>query len=187
MWLIKQCLDSWAAAGADLTLVELLGRAERIGAERFGAAGELLDVDDADLLLVGEMPRRINAQRARRGLPVLDESPANAPTFIALILHSLAARYAEVLARVRRHSGKPLERIFIVGGGSRNWLLNRLTAKATGLRVVCGPAESSTIGNLAVQLAVLEGGHGSSTREFAEDVAGWAGTLHPLDGAAVCP
>ncbi len=174
MWMVKQCLDAWCAQGANLTLTDLLAAAEKMD-----APGELLDVDDPDLLLVGQMPQRINAQRARHGLVALDESPSNAPAFLCLILHSLAARYAQVLNRVRQHSGKRLDHIFVVGGGSRNTFLNRLTARATGLRVVCGPAEASTIGNLAVQMAVLESGRSSAGREFAAAVAGWACALHP--------
>jgi rhamnulokinase len=50
-------------------------------------------------------------------------------------------------------TGKPLRRISIVGGGSRNGLLNRLTQQATGLEVHCGYVESATVGNFAVQLA----------------------------------
>ena len=182
MWMLKQCMDTWAEAGAKLSLADLL-----LAAEQLEPPADLLDVDDPDLLLVGKMPQRINAQRVRRGLGQLDESPANAAAIIGLMLHSLAARYAEVIARVQHHSGKALERIFIVGGGSRNSFLNRLTARATGLKVVCGPAESSTIGNFAVQMAALESSHEATTPEFAQDVARWAATFHPANAEAVCP
>jgi rhamnulokinase len=50
-------------------------------------------------------------------------------------------------------TGKHLRRIYIVGGGSRNALLNRLTSEATGLEVHCGYVESATVGNFAIQLA----------------------------------
>jgi rhamnulokinase len=52
--------------------------------------------------------------------------------------------------------GRKLERIHILGGGSRNKLLTELTAQRTGLPVESGQPESSTIGNLAVQLAASE-------------------------------
>jgi rhamnulokinase len=174
MWLIKQCMDTWSAFGANLDIEALLQRTADLE-----PPAHLLTVDDPPLLLVGEMPRRINAQRTARGLPPLDESPEGAPTMVALILHSLAARYAEVLLQVQQHSGRVLRRLVIVGGGSRNWLLNRLTAEATGLQVICGPAESSTIGNLAVQLAVLESNASSDTPAFAAEVANWAAALYP--------
>ena len=85
--------------------------------------------------------------------------PTTRPHFASLIFHSLAARYAKVLDRVAAITGKRLKRLFIVGGGSQNRFLNRLTAEATGLEVHRGSPESSTVGNFAVQLAVLEGHH----------------------------
>jgi rhamnulokinase len=54
-------------------------------------------------------------------------------------------------------TGKQFRRIYIVGGGSQNALLNSLTEKATGIPVVRGAVESSTIGNFALQLAALGG------------------------------
>ena len=73
-------------------------------------------------------------------------------------------------------TGKKLRRLYIVGGGSQNQLLNRLTAKATGLEVRCGAVESSTVGNFAIQLAVNEGAISKDCVNPAE-VAKWAGVL----------
>jgi rhamnulokinase len=143
-----------------------------------------LDVDDPDLLLAGRMPQRINAQRVRKGFDALDESPENAPAFASLIFHSLAARYAKVLDRVAFHSGKRLKRLFVVGGASQNDYLNRLTKEATGLELFRGAAESSTVGNFAVQLAVLEGGRDAVTGAYAEQVSRWAGLLGEAMGRA---
>jgi rhamnulokinase len=170
MWLIKQCIDQWAADGRIWTVPELVAAAEKT-ARPHG----VLDVDDPDLLLAGRMPQRINAQRTRKGFEALDESPENAPAFASLIFHSLAARYAKVLDRVAFHSGKKLKRLFIVGGASQNDFLNRLTKEATGLELFRGSAESSTVGNFAVQLAVLEGSRDAVTGAYAEQVSRWAG------------
>jgi rhamnulokinase len=172
MWLIQQCMDAWAAGGRVWTAAELVTEAEKlVKPER------LLDVDDADLLLAGWMPQRINAQRKRMGFDALKEGPESAPTFASLIFHSLAARYAEVLDRVALHTGKKLKRLFVVGGGSQNEFLNQLTQEATGLEVFRGSAESSTVGNLAVQLAVLEGGRDAMTGANGEHVSRWAAAL----------
>jgi rhamnulokinase len=123
------------------------------------------------------MPQRINAQRVRKGFEALEEGPENAPVFASLIFHSLAARYAEVLDRIAFHSGKKLKRLFVVGGASQNDFLNRLTGEATGLEVFRGAAESSTVGNFAVQLAVLDGSRDAVTGAYAEQVSQWAGLL----------
>ena len=131
----------------------LVGAAEHIPALDFR-----LDVDDPDLLLAGRMPQRINAQLHRRNLPEFSTAPADAPALAAFIFRSLAARYAEVLSGVTEITGKQFRRLYIMGGGSQNDLLNRLTAAATGLTVAKIGTECSTTGNFAVQLATLEGG-----------------------------
>jgi rhamnulokinase len=170
MWLVRQCIEKWAVEGRTWTAPELVAAAERV-AKPHG----LLDVDDPDLLLAGRMPQRINVQRKRKGLEALDEGPKNAPMFASLIFHSLASRYAKVLDRVAFHSGRKLKRLFVVGGASQNDFLNRLTKEATGLELFRGAAESSTVGNFAVQMAVLEGGRDPVTGAYAEQVSRWAG------------
>ena len=175
MWLLRQCMDAWSAQGHAWTIPDLVAAAERIPPPQ-----AFLEVDDPELLLAGNMPHRINAQRLRNGLPPLDERPEAAPLVASLIFHSLAAQYAKVLDRVALHSGKQLKRLFVVGGASQNDLLNRLTQQSTGLELHRGSPESSTVGNFAIQLAALEStsqpestSH-PATGPSAEDIAQWA-------------
>ena len=178
MWLLKQCMDHWAQQGREWRLPELL---EAAGREP--TPPDLLPVDDPSLLGMGNMPARVNALLARNGAACLSDNRDSAPAMVCLLLHSLAARYAQVLDRVRVHTGKELRRVVMVGGGAQNALLRRLTAQRTGLEVVAGPAESSTIGNLAVQLAVLETRTPVSSVEFTGAVREWArqlGAMRPV-------
>ena len=131
-------------------------------------------MDDPELLLPGNMPARINAQLARSGKALLPETAGPAPQFANLIFHSLAARYAAVLRDLAAITGKKLRRLYIVGGGSRNLLLNHLTAKATGLEVIAGSPESTTIGNFAIQLASLAGNSRTIWVSAMPAVARWA-------------
>ena len=174
MWLFKQCQNAWAEMGETLPLAELLHAAEREAVPTV-----LLDVDDPDLLRVGEMPQRINRQLVARGAEPLSETPESAPAVTALIMYSLAQRYTEVLTRIQHHTSKQIRRICIVGGGSQNLFLNRLIAQATGLEVHRGSPESSTIGNFAVQLATLESEIPASTIEFSLVVQQWSLRLNP--------
>lgn len=151
LWILRQCMDTWCSEGATLTIPEVVAAAEAIP-----APSNLINIDDPDLLLQGDMPSRINAQLRRRNLPELDPSPVNAAAMASLIFHSLAARYAEVLTLIERLSGRRFTHLYIVGGGSQNALLNRLTEAATGLKIRGTEAESSTLGNFAIQLATLE-------------------------------
>ncbi len=171
MWLLRQSMDQWSADGFQVNIEELVKECERMPAPDF-----LLDVDDPDLLLPGNMPSKIGAQRQREGRGAFPEGRAGILAVANTIVHSLAARYAEVLRDIARITGKPIRRLYIVGGGSKNLLLNRLTAERTGLELLIGSAESATLGNLAIQLACLEGG-GSQQGAHRDRIVRWAGIL----------
>jgi rhamnulokinase len=173
MWLLRQCMAAWSEQGPSWEIVELIEAASAMP-----KPDGLLNVDEPELWLAGEMPARINRQRIAAGLPAMDEGPAGAAAMASLIFHSLAARYAEVLRQIEEHSGRRLKRLYVVGGGSQNALLNRLTAEATGLEVIRGVPESSTLGNFAVQLATLEGHRSKERGADADRVAHWAGLLN---------
>jgi rhamnulokinase len=179
MWLLRQCIEHWRSKGRTWTAEQLVDASANVD-----APDGLLDVDDPDLLLPGNMPARINAQRKRSGQTTLSESADMAPKVTSLILHSLAARYAEVLRSATGISGKTFKRLYIVGGGSKNSLLNQLTARATGLQVLTGSAESATVGNFAIQLAALEGKYTTDVGVTANAVAEWAAILSTPPGDA---
>jgi rhamnulokinase len=174
MWLLRQCLEAWnhpaGRANTDpITIADLIHEAAGVAPHSY-----TLDVDDPDLLLPGHMPDRINAQLRRRGLLEFDPAPSHASEFASFLFHSLAARYAEVLRNVATITGKRLRHLYIMGGGSRNEFLNRLTAEATGLQIFPAGAECSTLGNFAVQLAALEPTDSPNGRP----TAAWAACLH---------
>jgi len=164
MWLLRQSIEHW---NEGFTVPDLIARADGLP-----PPDHLFEVDQEDLMLPGNVPARINQQRRRAGFDPLDEGPQNAPAFTSLILHSLAARYAEVFRDLTEVTGKQLRQLYIVGGGSRNMLLNRLTRQSTGLEVHCGYVESATIGNFAIQLAAGEKGNPGKP-----EIAKWAATL----------
>jgi rhamnulokinase len=70
---------------------------------------------------------------------------------VRIILESLALAYLETLEQLREITDGSIERIHIVGGGSRNRLLCQLTADAAGLPVSTGPVEATAIGNVLIQ------------------------------------
>jgi rhamnulokinase len=161
MWLLRQCIEVW---NGQWSVPELIARADGLP-----PPNRVFDVDQEDLMLPGDVPGRINQQRRVAGLAPLSEASQDAPAFASLILHSLAARYAEVFRDLVKVTGKQLRQLYIVGGGSRNQVLNRLTQQATGLRVHCGYVESATIGNFALQLAA-----GNATKG---EIGKWAAAL----------
>ena len=78
------------------------------------------------------------------------------------MLLSLDDRYRRGIIQLNDLIPTPVSRIHIIGGGSRNQLLNNLTAQATGMEVTAGPAEATAIGNILIQ-AQAAGAIGSLT------------------------
>ena len=91
--------------------------------------------------------RRLRRTAAAKG----QAPPATDGEFARAILESLALRYRNVLENLEALAGRKIEVIHIVGGGSRNALLNQFVADCTGRRVVAGPSEATAIGNILVQ------------------------------------
>lgn len=166
MWVLQQCMEDWRAQGGSWTLDSLIQEASSMARPEV-----LIDLDDSELLLPGNMLERINRQFARRNQPTISRETLHAPEVANLIFHSLAARYAVVLADLARITGRTIKRIYIVGGGSKNALLNRLTEKASGLPVAIGAQESATIGDFAIQLASLSGDYSTESGVSAAAVA----------------
>lgn len=155
MWLLRQCMDTWDR-DRGWKLPDLIAEARRLPAPDF-----LLDLDDPALLPPGDMTERINAQRRSRGVAMLPSGCRAAPQYASVIFHSLAARYASLLDEIAEMTGQRPHHISIVGGGSQNEYLNLLTAQSSGLPVQRCSAESSTLGNFALQWARIEQPSGS--------------------------
>jgi rhamnulokinase len=152
MWVLKQCMDAWAADGRPWFVEKLVQRA----AERSSAATGVLDMDAETLMLDTDMPQRINSELTRLGFDAIPDVAGNEPLFARTIFESLALRYASATVNLEKMLGRKLERIHMIGGATRNKLLIGLTEQRTGLPVEIGETESSTVGNLAVQLAASE-------------------------------
>jgi rhamnulokinase len=67
-------------------------------------------------------------------------------------LESLAFKYRSVISSLEQVIATPIKQIRIIGGGSKNRLLNQFTADATGRTVLAGPAEATSLGNVAIQI-----------------------------------
>ena len=111
----------------------------------------LIDPEDPRFFNPPSMVDAIRGFCSETGQP----EPTDAGALARCAFDSLALAYrrtAEALAMLR---GRPLARVHIVGGGSRNRLLNQLCADACGLPVRAGPVETAALGNACVQLIAL--------------------------------
>jgi len=144
LWLLQECLRTWGPEAGSVD--SLLAPAAREKPLQF-----VVDADDPVFLPPGDMPSRIAAWLAARELPV----PSGPAQLVRCILDSLALAYRRALVDAQSLSGQHADVVHIVGGGSRNDLLCQLTADATGLPVVAGPAEATALGNVLVQARAL--------------------------------
>lgn len=141
LWLVQECQRTWQLGGVEHDLSHLISAAAAL------PAGPVIDPNAPEFLSPGDMPARIAAVCRRLGKP----PPRTPPEFVRCILDSLAAAFASSVADARRLSGKSVEVVHLVGGGSRNALLCQLAANACRLPVVAGPVEATALGNVAVQ------------------------------------
>jgi rhamnulokinase len=169
MWLLTQCLEDLKRRGIACLLPDLLAECASLS-----APPALIDIDEPQLMLPGRTIDKINSQLMALGQPAFAADGGSIPSLVNTIFHSMAARYAEVLSAISRITGKKLKRLFIVGGGSQNALLNQITRQWTGLKIMLGSVESTAIGNFAIQMAALQQNRDSSTGVSATAVGSWA-------------
>lgn len=142
MWPLQRMCDECSVACIDTLIRE---------AEAAQAWRSLINLDDPAFLNPQNMTESLRQYCSRTGQP----EPSSSADLARCILDSLALSYGRVKQQIEELRGAPLSRIRIVGGGSRNRLLNQLTADACGLPVSAGPVEASALGNLAVQWIAL--------------------------------
>lgn len=116
---------------------------EMISMARTQEKGCTVDVNDARFLAPADMLREI---RSAAGKPLSDAQAVRA------VYDSLALSYKNAVEELEGITGVCAKSISIIGGGSRDGLLNELTARATGKRVLTGPVEATSIGNIVMQM-----------------------------------
>ena len=146
MWLLQESKRVWDAAGESAGYSELIAQAEK--AAPFAA---FIDPDATDFQTPANMVEALAAFCRRTG----QKAPVDRGAVTRMILESLALKYRFVKELLARVTGQPIDRIYIVGGGSQNRLLNQFTADALHCTVVAGPVEATSIGNIIMQLYAL--------------------------------
>jgi len=155
LWLLQECRRIWSDSGNSSSYSELVEMARE--AKPFQS---IIDPDWMKFYNPVNMVKEISAFCKMTGQP----EPITHGQFVRIILEGLAFKYRMVLDQLREVSGKKLEKIHIIGGGTQNELLSQFTANATGVPVVTGPAEATAIGNLMVQ--AMAKGHVSNLDEI---------------------
>ena len=142
LWLIQQLVKEWEQEGYKCDYSELVKEAEH------SSLDSSFDVDDARFMNPEKMSEAIISYLKEEN----QELPITKGDFMRCICISLAKKYAEVKTQMERCTNKKINKIYIVGGGSKNQLLNRLAAEYTQCEVIRGEVEATAMGNVLVQV-----------------------------------
>lgn len=142
LWLVQELRRGFAQAGVHWGYAELTEQAAGAVPLR-----TLIPVADRAFLAPPDMAVAIQSYAKQTRQPV----PQSAGALVRCCLESLALEYRRTLELLEKVLGRSFDTLHIVGGGSRNGLLNRMAAHATERRVVVGPEEATAMGNLLTQ------------------------------------
>ena len=144
MWLIEQCKKEWEKDG-ELSYDEIVNAAEK--ATQFKC---FINPDSHCFVSPVSMINSIQQYCKETNQYI----PQTMGEIARCIYESLAFRYKQVLTNLQKLTDHTIETLHIIGGGSKNKLLNSYTANAIGLPVVAGPSEATAIGNILLQAKV---------------------------------
>jgi rhamnulokinase len=146
LWIVQECKRAWAELGNNYDYDELTAMAEAAQ-----PLASLIRPDDARFGKPGRMPGKIAEYCRETGQHV----PTDPGSMVRCALESLALLYAQTLSECETVSGRRFKTMHLVGGGSRNRLLNQFSANALGIPVQTGPVEATAIGNILIQAKTL--------------------------------
>jgi rhamnulokinase len=142
MWLLEQCLKEWKKEGITYAYEKLVHMAESAP-----AFASLIDPDHASFANPVCMTNAITDYCISTG----QKSPESHAEFVRCIFESLSLKYKYFLGKLIKLAPFPIEKLHVIGGGSKNPLLNQWTANAIGIPVIAGPSEATAIGNIMIQ------------------------------------
>ena len=145
LWLFERCRAEFTDASKDVA--ELVALAGTVSSD----FTTLINPDDPTFANPPSMIEAIDNYAERTN----QKRPTTPAEYCNCIFRSLAARYKEVFALLEQFAGRRLEYLYVIGGGAQNAMLMQLTADAIGRDVVVGVAESTTMGNILMQMRAL--------------------------------
>lgn len=141
MWLIQECKRVWDETG-EMDWQEIVDFS--LAAEPFKC---LINPNDSSFLNPGNMPKAIQEFCAKTKQPI----PETKGEIARCIYDSLVLTYKFTLRQIESLKGKQIEKLYIIGGGAHNTVMNQLTADAIGIPVFAGPTEATAVGNIMLQ------------------------------------
>jgi len=147
MWILEQCRLVWKRQGIPCSHTSLTESA-RLAVD-FNSS---IDPYDARFVLPEDMTDAVREYCRETGQRV-PESPGE---ITRAILRGLVHSYVKAIGEIEKIQQRKIRKLCIIGGGSRNQFLNHLIEEKTGVRVLKGWAEASTMGNVMNQKQALK-------------------------------
>ncbi len=141
LWFIQRLMAEWKERGEEQQYDTLIPAAEK------AEISSVIPVDAPEFQNPLSMEQAIKDYCKAHSLQV----PQTKAETVRCVLQSLAHKYAEATDKLNQMIPEKIKTLHIIGGGSQNKLLNRLTAEALGIPVMAGPVEATGIGNLLTQ------------------------------------
>ena len=142
MWLLEESRRSWEKEGIKPGYDEIIKLASEAVPFR-----SIVDPDDLSFMKPEDMPAAIARYCRDSGQP----EPDSVGSLARCIFESLALKYRFLIDRINLIRGRNIQMLHIVGGGSRNEMLNQFTADSLGIPVTAGPVEATAAGNIIMQ------------------------------------
>lgn len=146
LWLIQESRRQWRREGQEYSYADL----EKLALEA-APLRSFIDPDSPEFTPPGDIPGRVREFCRRTGQPV----PETVGEIMRCIYESLALKYRFALDQLSQATGKQFSSLYILGGGTKDGLLCRMTADCTGIPVIAGPVEATALGNILIQLVAL--------------------------------
>ena len=106
-----------------------------------------LNVNDSRYLAPKSVIAEIRNECGEKGFPI----PETAGELAHAIYQSLANTYKNAFDELENITGQKFGSLCIIGGGSNNLYLNKLTEKALGCKIILGSPEGTALGNILLQ------------------------------------
>jgi rhamnulokinase len=140
MWLLERCRKEWKDAPAEVSQI----------------SEECMDAPAFQCFIFPDAPDFANPTNMVEAIQEYCKKthqlvPQDYKAMARCIFESLAMRYRQVLGYLKDMAPFPIEKLHVIGGGSRNVQLMQMTANSLGIPVVTGPVEGTALGNIMLQ------------------------------------
>ncbi|WP_346863168.1 rhamnulokinase [uncultured Draconibacterium sp.] len=149
MWLIQECKRIWDEE-KEMEWQEVVDMC--LEADHFKC---FINPDNSVFLNPGNMPKAIQEYCAATNQAI----PETKGEIARCIYDSLVLKYKFTIKQIESLTGKPIDKLHIIGGGANNKMMNQLTADAIGIPVLAGPTEATATGNLMLQAKAVGAVH----------------------------